>query len=1445
MFNKPKEIELMNEITNKPIVCPVFDLTEEIKEYVKQFNSDEEFLRKGGLSTEMLDRLAFGFADIDITTLNPNQLSIKWKEDLENVKYEIQKSGLNPKVWASKVDLTEPIDVSYERNKFFIEDGHHRFVAAKVLNKPLNVNLEIKANPITKIAPKLGYDDVMRCIFKQVKGNVFKEDYNTSKTLTVYHGTKPKFVNTIKQEGLIDNRGYNQGWYVVSTDFESALFHSHPDTEGGDVYVIEFKIPVEDNDRWLGYPYLWEGSKMTDNSTWFALMQKLPSNFISKVHKVSYNDFMKQKNNGFKKINETYQLNFIKNLEKAPYLGSRFGQDVEPKGTYVIKKETDFLGKNWVEGNVTLQNPLFINVDENNLVQWKYDLAKQYNAKGQKLTNILLSKGYDGIITRYGNGDTGEIILFNPPKLNETIIDYTKSNNNGYELIYVDANKLLDKLKNDSPEFDITNKDNQIGNRINKAKEFISNYKDDKRPIHPKTGERVDYLGTHSFEPSVVSFDMNGKLGFIDGRHRILAAIESGIDKVGIEVPKDQVGMFSELLTESNSQSSINCYHTSLSDFNNFDSSKIGSMRNLDNMGFFFTKKEEDAKDFGDLIGRKKQQDFYYLYNCSVNINNPYTFKQFQEDFNGEYKTGYDGNLTSTFDLNKEFILDKIKENNHDGLIFGNLVMCLRPNQIKIINKTKIERVIGSMEKYRRQQSLTESNSQLEDTFIKINSPNIKSHIDSVINKYGDKAETMLYIKNGNEEANKPEYSISYLYCKKLISLSKNNLPDKHGKDKEQFELYGGFPLINYLTKELNNKRDVISRSKKTKTMAGFNNQYNKEHQRVGLIKNGKKYVDRNLREHIELIKESETKVNKEASCIVLLNDNKEILLLKRSDKTTWEPGKWSLVGGKIDLGENAEQAAIRECGEETGLTIKGNKLIYCFTMKEDDYEVNFFIGVSEGSDVRLNGEHTEYKWCKPNDIPELETVPNLLGEIKKAFETLETNNQEVVNEDLLTEKLANVDEDVNMLYNKYFKINIDEIERTGIITTNMFKELETSTETLKTEESIKGNEINPCRIIINGFNGRNFYKPMENLISLSINKELVNYCLNKFNGDFQKCAMTFEPEQYITFLKMFSEDKIKGTIHHELAHWLDDTLNNQHLTTRVKQHKKMNTRDLNNTPIEVTKMEIEGQIHNIKQLYNKYKNEWDNVTLTDVFQHIPSLTKILNKLQSKPEIRKQWLKDLVLRMNREGLLGKNMRINNNINETIINEEMSSPSGLALLNPKGTKTFILYNPKLISQGLKDYDGEEVEKGIYGVIELRYNGSYDTYEVERVTANKGFGPIMYLVALQFAGSKGLTPTRIKNQVSDAAKNVWKQFYDGVGASYVKNLDLINAEDGTQNTSHNEEYLNKKYILNKTYADYNKMINVNNKFLQNDRYGENSDQIYHAGESIITNKMREIY
>ena len=105
-------------------------------------------------------------------------------------------------------------------------------------------------------------------------------------------------------------------------------------------------------------------------------------------------------------------LNIMKNMNKAQYYGSMFGQDVEPTGTYVLEKDFDRkLDKPWVEGKADISNPLVIDVDDDTLISYKYDLAKKYKSKGKRLTQKLMEAGYDAIITMR-NGSSGEIILF-------------------------------------------------------------------------------------------------------------------------------------------------------------------------------------------------------------------------------------------------------------------------------------------------------------------------------------------------------------------------------------------------------------------------------------------------------------------------------------------------------------------------------------------------------------------------------------------------------------------------------------------------------------------------------------------------------------------------------------------------------------------------------------------------------------------------------------------------------------------------------------------------------------------------------------------------------------------------------------------------------------------------------------------------------------------------
>jgi hypothetical protein len=161
--------------------CQNIKITQEIINEVSKFNTSEELLRSGGISIEALDRAAYGFSFDDIKTITPDKLKVKWKDDYLNVLHEIEhfakKTGLGlgtaKKTWSKKVDLSEPIEVTYENGAFYIEDGHHRYYAAKTLNKPLNVELTIKQNPIIVLGGDLSYDDFHRCVFNQVKNKGF------------------------------------------------------------------------------------------------------------------------------------------------------------------------------------------------------------------------------------------------------------------------------------------------------------------------------------------------------------------------------------------------------------------------------------------------------------------------------------------------------------------------------------------------------------------------------------------------------------------------------------------------------------------------------------------------------------------------------------------------------------------------------------------------------------------------------------------------------------------------------------------------------------------------------------------------------------------------------------------------------------------------------------------------------------------------------------------------------------------------------------------------------------------------------------------------------------------------------------------------------------------------------------------------------------------------
>ena len=109
----------------------------------------------------------------------------------------------------------------------------------------------------------------------------------------------------------------------------------------------------------------------------------------------------------------------------------------------------------------------------------------------------------------------------------------------------------------------------------------------------------------------------------------------------------------------------------------------------------------------------------------------------------------------------------------------------------------------------------------------------------------------------------------------------------------------------------------------------------------------------------------------------LIINDNNETLLLKRTSKSRNEAGFWSKPGGGVELGEKVEDALKREIKEELGVDIKIIKPLG-FTdhiiKSENQHWVAFSYLAKIESGVPMNLEpekHEEIRWFKFNNLPE------------------------------------------------------------------------------------------------------------------------------------------------------------------------------------------------------------------------------------------------------------------------------------------------------------------------------------------------------------------------------------------------------------------------------------------------------------------------------------------
>ncbi len=125
----------------------------------------------------------------------------------------------------------------------------------------------------------------------------------------------------------------------------------------------------------------------------------------------------------------------------------------------------------------------------------------------------------------------------------------------------------------------------------------------------------------------------------------------------------------------------------------------------------------------------------------------------------------------------------------------------------------------------------------------------------------------------------------------------------------------------------------------------------------------------------------------------VFIRYKDKILLLKRSDKVSTYKGKWNTVAGYLDEIKPLEEKILEELKEEIGVEkdiISSIILGDPFEFKDERIGKKWIVTPAlvelRKPEIKLDWEHTEYRWVDPEEIRNFETVPNLDLSLKRVL---------------------------------------------------------------------------------------------------------------------------------------------------------------------------------------------------------------------------------------------------------------------------------------------------------------------------------------------------------------------------------------------------------------------------------------------------------------------------
>jgi len=263
-----------------------------------------------------------------------------------------------------------------------------------------------------------------------------------------------------------------------------------------------------------------------------------------------------------------------------------------------------------------------------------------------------------------------------------------------------------------------------------------------------------------------------------------------------------------------------------------------------------------------------------------------------------------------------------------------------------------------------------------------------------------------------------------------------------------------------------------------------------------------------------------------------------------------------------------------------------------------------------------------------------------------------------------LDEYTYRIQRDVDDIYKKYFKNVVHDLQTSD---KPMMEIVKKHAQTVSSDSDIMFGKISSSQLVskdckeANSVNGvaikcgiflkrSSNYNPGNLMITINLAPSLFGYLFSyldykiSFMDAIEKNLNKSEQQRALNDI---SENRVKGTIAHELTHWISDSLNNRHITNMIKrasasEYQAMGKRIVTQGHIDVaaTDYETNAQIANIKQIYRKYKKDWKTFSLLDIISLNVSLMAVANVFiqHNNTSETKGWLQYLMKRLEREGI---------------------------------------------------------------------------------------------------------------------------------------------------------------------------------------------------------------